>query len=78
MKFKTAALLTSAFAFILSTGNAKAWDVNNWMDRANATTCSELVQTSAYFLGKYYSTGNSKFKELSNEKIAEAKSKGCK
>jgi hypothetical protein len=57
---------------------AKAWDVNNWMDRADAQTCPQLVQTAGYYSAKYYSTGNQKFKELAANTIGKAKSKGCK
>jgi hypothetical protein len=71
-------VITATSTLVVLPKQAKAWDVNNWMDRADAHTCPQLVQTATYFLGKYYSTGNSKFKELSNDKIAEAKQKGCK
>ncbi len=70
--------LSFASLCVFAAGNAKAWDVNNWMDRANATTCPQLVQTAGYFSAKYYSTGNIKFKELANETIAKAKRNGCR
>lgn len=57
---------------------AKAWDVNNWMDRSSAETCYQLVQTAGYYSAKYYSTGNSQFKSLADKTIAKAKSRGCK
>lgn len=74
---KSLAFIAVFLAPILCSGSAKAWDVNNWMDRSEARTCSQLVQTSGYFLSKYYSTGNTKFKDLANETIDKAKRNGC-
>ena len=57
---------------------AKAWDVNSWTDRASASTCYELVHTAAYYSAKYYSTGNSQFRKLSNDTISKAERQGCR
>jgi hypothetical protein len=57
---------------------AKAWDVNNWMDRQDARTCTQLVQTAGYYMSKGYATGNSQFKKLANDTIAKAQRQGCR
>lgn len=69
------ALLVGSF---FDGGSASAWDVNNWMDRSSASTCSQLIQTATYFQAQYYSTGNKAFKDKGDSTYAKAKAKGCK
>jgi hypothetical protein len=74
---KTALLCLASSSFLLASA-AKAWDVNNWMDRAQASTCSQLIQTATYYQAQYYSTGNKALKDKGDATFAKAKAKGCK
>jgi hypothetical protein len=78
MHMKKLALLAVLACSVFSARSAKAWDVNNWMDRSSASTCSQLIQTATYFQAQYYSTGNKAFKDKGDSTYAKAKAKGCK
>ena len=74
-QFILASLFASAF---FPNGAVFAWNVNNWTDRADAQTCSQLAQTASYYMSKYYATGNSQFKQLANDTNNKAKGNGCR